>query len=90
MTMFKNCFSLKVLNISNFNTINVNNMEYIFDMCYNLNILDIRNFNSKSLIENSSLLKNISENGIIYYNSNIFNSYLINKFFDKWEKVDVK
>jgi surface protein len=31
--MFSNCWSLEELNLSNFNTINVKNMAYMFNNC---------------------------------------------------------
>ena len=33
--MFNGCSSLKQLNLSNFNTINVTNMDYMFSKCSN-------------------------------------------------------
>ena len=39
--MFCECSSLKILNLSNFNTNNVDNMDYIFSKCPSLNKTNI-------------------------------------------------
>ena len=44
--MFNKCSSLTSLNLSNFNTINVNNMNGMFSECSSLNSLDLSNFNT--------------------------------------------
>ena len=44
--MFCCCSSLKELNLSNFNTKNVNNMSRMFWYCISLKELDISNFNT--------------------------------------------
>ena len=48
--MFFECSSLKVLNLSNFNTDNVNNMRYMFYNCSTLKELNISNFNTNNVI----------------------------------------
>ena len=48
--MFSGCSSLKELNINNFNTINVNNMEGMFYGCSVLNELNLYNFNTNNAI----------------------------------------
>ena len=40
--MFNYCNSLKELNINNFNTINVTNMDYMFSGCSNELIIKIK------------------------------------------------
>ena len=47
--MFSGCSSLKELNINNFNTINVNNMEGMFYGCSVLNELNLYNFNTNNV-----------------------------------------
>ena len=47
--MFTKCSSLKVLNISNFNTNNVTNMESMFYKCSSLKELNLSNFNTNNV-----------------------------------------
>jgi len=44
--MFSECMSLEKLDLSNFDTENVNNMRGMFQNCYNLKELDISSFNT--------------------------------------------
>ena len=44
--MFSNCSSLKKLNLSNFNTNNVSNMNTMFSGCESLIELNLNNFNT--------------------------------------------
>ena len=44
-SMFNGCESLKILNIYNFNTINVVDMRYMFCRCISLNKFTSSNFN---------------------------------------------
>ena len=48
-SMFNNCFSLTSLNLSNFNTNNVNNMKYMFYDCSSLTSLNLSNFNTNNV-----------------------------------------
>ena len=41
--MFSNCYSLTSLNLSNFNTNNVNDMSYMFSHFYSLTSLNTKN-----------------------------------------------
>ena len=50
--MFWGCSSLKELNISNFNTINVTNMGSIFYRCSSLKELNLSNFNTINIKNN--------------------------------------
>ena len=65
--MFYGCFYLGELNIYNFNTINVTNINWMFAFCWSLKELNISNFNGKSLKEmnkifgGSPFLKNNNE-----------------------------
>jgi surface protein len=47
--MFSNCSSLTSLDLSNFNTSNVKNMESIFYNCSSLTSLDLSNFNTSNV-----------------------------------------
>ena len=44
--MFSGCSSLKEINLSNFNTVNVTNMGNMFCGCSSLKELDLSNFNT--------------------------------------------
>ena len=48
--MFYNCSSLKGLNLSNFNTNNVDNMSNMFYGCSSLKELNASNFNTNNVI----------------------------------------
>ena len=48
--MFYGCESLILLDLSNFNTSLVTNMNSMFDLCYYLKFLDINSFDMKSVI----------------------------------------
>ena len=51
--MFNGCSSLKELNLSNFNTNNVTDMEYMFYVCSSLKELNLSNFNTNNVINMS-------------------------------------
>ena len=46
--MFKNCISLTSLNLSNFNTKKINNMNYMFYNCSNLEYINLINLNPQT------------------------------------------
>ena len=50
-SMFLGCESLKELNLSNFNTNNVNDMAYMFCRCYSLEELNLSNFNTDDVTD---------------------------------------
>ena len=67
--MFSNCTSFEELNLSNFSTNNLNNVEYMFSGCTSLKILNIPNFTKKEiymcdLFENCKSLKEINLSNI--------------------------
>ena len=47
--MFYNCNSLSSLNLSNFNTQNVTNMQYMLSDCISLTSLNLSNFNNQNV-----------------------------------------
>ena len=49
--MFRGCSSLKSLDLSNFNTPNVERMGYMLSDCSSLESLDLSNFNTPNVIE---------------------------------------
>ena len=62
--MFSGCSSLKELNLSNFNTNNVNNMHCMFSGCSNcssLKELNLSNFNTNNVTDMGSMFSRCSE-----------------------------
>ena len=55
--MFVNCTSLETLNI-NFNTENVEKMEYMFASCLKLSSLNISSFNTKKCKNFTNIFEN--------------------------------
>ena len=53
--MFYECSSLKEINLSNFNTIKVTNMRYMFAFCSSLKEINLSNFNTYN-VTNMSLM----------------------------------
>ena len=49
--MFYNCSKITSLDLSNFNTENVENMRYMFDYCSSLSSLNISNFNTENVTD---------------------------------------
>ena len=49
--MFSGCSSLKEINLSNFNTNNVNNMSCMFYKCSSLKELNLSNFNTNNVTD---------------------------------------
>jgi len=58
--MFSYCSLLTSLNLSNFNTNNVNNMENMFSDCCSLTSLNFSNFNTNNVKDMSSMFYNCS------------------------------
>ena len=49
--MFSRCSSLRELNLSNFNTNNVTDMECMFEKCSSLKELNLSNFNTNNVTQ---------------------------------------
>ena len=56
--MFRNCYSLTTIDLSNFNTNNVTDMGSMFSGCNNLTQLDVSNFNTTNVIDMSYMFQN--------------------------------
>ena len=56
--MFNSCKKLISINISNFNTSLVKNMNYMFAECHSLKFVEINNINTSSLITMSHMFEN--------------------------------
>ena len=59
--MFFRCLSLKELNVSNFNTNKVTNMDLIFSNCRSLKELNLSNFNTDNAINMQAMFSGCSE-----------------------------
>ena len=60
--MFSNCSSLTSLNLSNFNTNNVNDMNSMFSFCSSLISFNLSNFNTNNVNDMNSIFKGLNEN----------------------------
>ena len=72
--MFYNCTSLLSLNLNNFNTSSVINMEGMFSNCYSLISLNLFYFNTTSVINMNNLFLGCSEDLIYCINENNTNN----------------
>lgn len=61
--MFKNCNSLKNLDLSSFNTANVTDMAYMFAICENLTTVDISSFNTENTTNMESMFGSFFHSG---------------------------
>ena len=78
------------MDLGNFVTDKVENMEEAFSMCKKLKFLDIRQFSSNKLENKKDMFKDIAENGTIYFNSKIFEVELFNNTnIENWDKHDL-
>ena len=59
--MFAGCSSLKILNISNFNTKKVTTMYIMFNGCSSLIELNLSNFNTKNVTNMSGMFSGCSK-----------------------------
>ena len=60
--MFINCKLLTSLNLSNFNTSNMDDMHDLFDNCENLIYLNLEKFNKIVLKANHHIFDNVPDN----------------------------
>ena len=58
--MFRDCSSLKSLDVSNFKMYSVKNMTAMFDGCSSLTSLDVSNFNTSSVTDMTAMFQNCS------------------------------
>ena len=59
--MFYGCLSLKEINLSNFNTNNVNNMGGMFWGCSSLKEINLSSFNTNNVINMSRMFSGCSD-----------------------------
>ena len=80
--MFYDCNKLTSINLSNFNTENVNNMSYMFSNCTSLKKLNFSNFNTKNVTNMDSMFSNCySLKELNLYNFNTENVYNMSYMF---------
>ena len=75
--MFYECSSLKDINLSNFNTNNVTNMNCMFYGCSSLNKIDLSNFNTNNVTDMDYMFGDcpyLNKNNIIIKDKKIFNN----------------
>ena len=58
--MFSNCWALTSLDLKNFNTQNVTNMEGMFETCVALTSIDLKHFNTQNVTDMSGMFKDCS------------------------------
>ena len=58
--MFQSCSSLTSLNLSNFNTNNVQDMSFMFNKCSSLTSLNLSNFNTNNVQDMSYMFNQCS------------------------------
>ncbi len=72
--MFYKCSSLTSLNLSNFNTNKVNNMNYMFHNCSSLTSLNLSNFNTNNVNNMNEMFSYLNKNcDIITTDINLLN-----------------
>ena len=74
--VFYGCSSLTSLDLSNFNTGNVTNMNVMFRNCSKLTSLDLSNFNTEKVTNMNNILTNtpsLTNIGAVYCNSSTIN-----------------
>ena len=76
--MFNECSSLISLNLSNFNTNNVQNMSYMFNKCSSLISLNLSNFNTNNVKDMTGIFNNINKNCELLCNDIKLHNCLIN------------
>ena len=72
--MFKNCSSLKNINLSNFNTNKVNDISYMFYECSSLININLSNVNTNKVSDISYIFygcKKLNKNNVIVNDQNI-------------------
>ena len=67
--MFRNCYSLISLDLSNFNTALVKDMKYMFDNCINLHYLNLKNFEQNNNLNYTDIFRGIPNNIIACINN---------------------
>ena len=81
--MFYKCSNLKSLDLSNFITSQVKNMQSMFAFCISLEYLDISNFNTLKVTSQSQMFDNV--NSLKYIN--LYNAQIIAEIKDKIKDI---
>jgi surface protein len=83
--MFFNCWELKSLNLSNFDTSSVINMQQMFASCTSLTSLDINNFNTSNVENMKGMFSDC--NSLISLNLINFDTSKLNTFSDMFLNI---
>ena len=60
--MFNECYAMEYIDLSNFNTSNVNDMSHMFSRCHNLKvIIGIDKFNTSKVINMTAMFQDCNE-----------------------------
>ena len=85
--MFRKCSHLTSLDISNFETNNLEQADFFLTDCDSIEYLDLRKFNTLKVNATDLTFFPDKKNGVkIIYNSSIFNLSIPND----WEQEDIK
>ena len=74
--LFKGCKSLSSIDLSNFNTDKLENMNGMFYECEKLNEINLNNFNTKNVTDMDNLFdgcKSLKKSNVITHDFNILN-----------------
>ena len=80
--LFCDCGKLTNLDLSNFNTIKVTDMERMFERCTNLESLDLRNWKFNNAVTTSRMFYGIKNNMVITVSSQEIKDKLISIYGD--------
>ena len=92
--MFSNNKKLEEIDLSTFDTSNVNNMEGLFKNDENLKQIDISNFTFNKELESNNIFKNINPKSIVYVKSSFEQAWVfsLNIYIrpGTWTKENIK
>ena len=88
--MFKSCKNLKSINFGKLNMSLVTNMNRLFENCSLLSSIDLSYFETSNVDFYNNIFNGIySDDGIIKYNSSIFNIKILNDLPNTWKRIDI-
>ena len=76
--MFSECSSLISLNLSHFNTNNVQNMRSMFNQCSSLTSLNLSNFNTNNVKDMNSIFLGLNKNCNIITDDQSLKQFIFN------------
>ena len=75
--MFENCYGIKTLDLTSFDTTNVTNMESMFFSCSDLTTLDLSSFDFSNVSDSSNMFKNIPADCLIKVKDQTAKSFVL-------------